>query len=57
MWRRLEDTLITDCVIMRGRSHGTNGLSILLRVLNYSTATDEWQHIGDLMYSRTACIT
>ena len=57
MWRRLEDTPITDCGIMRGRSHGANGLSILSRVLNYSNTTDEWQHIGDLMYSRTACMT
>ena len=58
MWRRLEDTPITDCVIMGGRSHGTNGLSILSTVLqlSYSNATDECQHIGDLVYSRTACM-
>ena len=64
MWRRLEDTPITDCatmflkgslVIMGGCSHGTNGLSISSRVLRYSSPTDEWQHIGDLMYSCTAC--
>ena len=64
MWRRLEDTPITDCaavllkgslVIMGGRSHDTNGLSVSSRVLRYSSPTDEWQHIGDLMYSRTGC--
>ena len=63
VWRRLEDIPNTDCaavllkgslVIMGGRSYNTNKIST--EVLCYSNATDEWQHIGDLMYSRTACM-
>ena len=62
VWKRLEDTPSTDCsavllqeslVIIGGRSYDTKKFST--KVLRYSNATDEWQHIGDLMYSRTAC--
>ena len=65
VWKRLKDTPSTDCaavllkgslVIMGGRSHDADQLSISTRVSRYSNATDEWQHIGDLMYSRTACM-
>ena len=63
-WKRLRDTPNIDCaavllkgslVITGGRSYDANQLSISSRVLRYSNTTDEWQHIGDLMYSRTAC--
>ena len=63
VWKKLHDTPSTDCaavllqgslVIIGGRSYDTN--QILKKVLRYSNATDEWQHIGDLMYSRTACM-
>ena len=63
VWKRLEDTPSSDCaavllkgslVIVGGRSYDTNKIST--GVLRYSNATDEWQHIGDLMYSRTACM-
>ena len=64
VWKRLKDTPNIDCaavllkgslVIVGGRSHGANQLDISTRVLRYSNATDEWEHIGDLMYGRTAC--
>ena len=63
VWKRLEDTPSTDCaavllqgslVTTGGRSYDTNQIS--KKVLRYSNATDEWQHIGDLMYCRTACM-
>ena len=64
VWKRLKDIPSSDCaavllkgllVIVGGRSYDTNKIST--EVLRYSNATDEWQHIGDLMYSRTACMT
>ena len=63
VWRRLEDTPSIDCaavllrgslVLMGGRSYETNRISS--RILRYSNATDEWQHIGDLLFGRTACM-
>ena len=63
VWKRLKDTPSTDCaavllkgllVIVGGRSYDTNKIST--EILRYSNATDEWQHIGDLIYSRTACM-
>ena len=65
VWKRLKDTPNIDCavvlpkgslVIVGGRSHGADQLDISTRVLCYSNATDEWEHIGDLLYGRTACI-
>ena len=62
VWRRLEDTPSTDCaavlfrgslVIMGGRSYETNRVSS--KILSYSSQ-DGWQHIGDLMAGRTACV-
>ena len=62
VWKRLEDTPNIDCsavllqgslVIIGGRSYDTKTVSE--KVLRYSNATDKWQHIGDLKYSRTAC--
>ena len=41
-------------VIMGGRSCNTNLIS--KEVWCYSNATDEWEHIADLMYGRTACM-
>ena len=63
VWRKLEDTPCTDCaavllrgslVIMGGRSYETNKISS--RILRHSIADDEWHHIGDLLYVRTACM-
>ena len=63
VWKRLDDTPCTDCaavllqgslVVMGGRSYAT--MQISNKVFCYSNATDEWQHIGDLMYNRTGCL-
>ena len=64
VWRRLEDTPSTDCaavllrgslVLIGGRSYETNKISS--RILRYSNANGEWQHIGDLLFGCTACMT
>ena len=63
IWRRLEDTPSTDCaaallrgslVLIGGRKHETNKISS--KILRYSNADKEWQHIGDLLFGRTACM-
>jgi len=64
VWRRLEqDTPSIDCtavllagslVIIGGRIYETNQISS--RILRYSHANNEWQHIGDLLFGRTACM-
>ena len=61
VWRRLEDTPSTDCaavllrgslVLIGGRNHETKMISS--SILRYSNG--EWQHIGDLLFGRTACM-
>ena len=63
VWKKLKDTpsshsaavlLKGSLVIMGGHSYHT--YEFTTEVLRYSTATDEWQCIGDLMYSRTECM-
>ena len=63
VWKRLKDTPNIDCaavllkgsLVIGGHSCDANQLSISTTVLCYSNATDEWEHIGDLLYGRTAC--
>ena len=63
IWWRLEDTPSTDCaaallrgslVLIGGRKYETNKISS--KILRYSNADKEWQHIGDLLFGRTACM-